>query len=286
LADPPASSVDRLLGGYLLITALVVVFPHRPESWPVLLGAHLALGLALLAAAPQRIRESVGGGAIRALVDWYPLLLMPVLYWELPLLGGSLWDGRFFDAVVQGWEARLFGGQPSVELAGRWPWLPLSELLHLFYLAYYPVIYLFPAALYLRGQRESFRATVFAVMLGFTACYVVFTLFPVQGPRYLFPAPGGAAAEGWMYQLTHRILESGSSQGAAFPSSHAAIAAVQTVNAGRYLPKAAPLLALITAGICVGAVYGGFHYAIDMAVGAAFGVLVGWLAPSVRRRLA
>ncbi len=286
MADPPASPVDRLLGGYLLLTALAVAFPHRPEGWPVLLAAHLALGSALLAGAPRRLLAASGSRAIRALVDWYPLLLMPVLYWELPMLGGSLWNGHFFDAVVQAWEARLFGGQPSAELAGRWGWLPLSELLHLFYLAYYPVIYFFPAVLYVMGRKESFRDTIFAVMLGFTACYVIFTLFPVQGPRYLFPAPGGAAADGWLYQLTHRILETGSSQGAAFPSSHAAITAVQTVNAHRYLPKAMPLVALITAGICVGAVYGGFHYGIDMLAGAAFGLFLGWLAPSVRRALA
>ncbi len=286
MADPSASPVDRLLGGYLLLTALAVAFPHRPEGWPVLLSAHLALGLALLAGAPHRIQATTRSKPIRVLVDWYPLLLMPALYWELPMLGGSLWGGHFFDAVVQSWEARLFGGQPSADLAGRLPWLPLSELLHLFYLAYYPVIYLFPAVLYIRGRRESFRATVFAVMFGFTACYVVFTLFPVQGPRYLFPAPGGAPADGWVYQLTHRILENGSSQGAAFPSSHAAIAAVQTVNARRYLPKATPLLALITAGICAGAVYGGFHYGIDMVIGAAFGFFLGWLAPSARRALA
>lgn len=198
------------------------------------------------------------------------------------MLSGALWDGRFFDGLVQSWEAMLFGGQPSATMARRWDSLPLSELLHLSYLAYYPLIYVFPAALYFRRQWEPFRATVFTVMLGFTASYLIFILFPVQGPRYLFPAPGGDLADGWLYRLTHTVLETGSSQGAAFPSAHAAIAAIQTVNAARYLPSTTLLLGLITIGLSVGAVYGGFHYAVDMLTGVGFGLLLARLAPPVR----
>lgn len=285
LAEPSASPVDRLLGGYFLLTALALLFPHRPEAWPLLLAAHLLLGALLLAGAPSRLRERWDHPAASALVLWYPLLLMPAMYWELPMLGTAIWDGQFFDTAVMGWEDRMFGGQPSATLARRWDLLPLSELLHLAYLMYYPVIYVFPAVLHLRGMTESFRATVFALMLGFTASYVSFTLFPVQGPRYLFPAPDGELATGWLYRLTHTVLETGSSQGAAFPSAHAAIAAIQTANALRYLPRAAPLLGLVTVGISVAAVYGGFHYAVDMVAGVVLGAVVGWLAPALRRRL-
>lgn len=248
--------------------------------------AHVGVGSLLLFGAPSRLRAAARGRVFRVLRDWYPLLLMPALYWELPMLNGSVWDGHFFDGVVQSWEAALFGGQPSATLAARWSWLPLSELLHMAYLAYYPVIYVFPAVLYARGAREPFHATVFALMLGFTASYVIFTAFPVQGPRYLFPSPAGDLSGGWFYRLTHAVLESGSSQGAAFPSSHAAVALIQTVSAMRYLPRAAPLLALITAGIAIGAVYGGFHYGIDMLAGLLLGLVVAWLSPIVRRSLA
>lgn len=285
MAEPSASPVDRLLGGYFLVTALALLFPHRPEAWPLLLAAHMLLGTLLLTGVLASLRERWNHPAARALVLWYPLLLMPAMYWELPFLAGSIWDGHFFDATVIGWEDRLFGNQPSTTLARRWDLLPISELLHLTYLAYYPVIFVFPAVLYIQGMTESFRATIFALMLGFTTSYVAFTVFPVQGPRYLFPAPGGDLAAGWLYRLTHTVLETGSSQGAAFPSAHAAIAAIQTANALRYLPAAAPLLGLITIGICVAAVYGGFHYAVDMVAGLVLGAVAGWLAPAVRRWL-
>lgn len=285
MADPPVRPVDRLLGGYLLLTAPALLFPHRPDVWPLLFLAHLGVGTLLIVGALAPLRAPGRSRLLRVLGDWYPLLLMPALYLELPMLNGSLWGDHFFDDIIQSWEAGLFGGQPSATLAARWSWLPLSELLHLAYLAYYPLIYVFPALLYARREWEDFRATVFALMLGFTVSYVIFTVFPVQGPRYLFPSPGGDLAGGWLYRLTHTVLETGSSQGAAFPSSHAAIAVIQTVSAMRYLPRAAPVLGLITAGIAVGAVYGGFHYGIDMLAGVLLGVVLAVLSPVVRRSL-
>jgi len=305
LADRHRQPVDRLIAGYLVLTAAALLFPHRPDGAPILLAVHLAIAAVLLSPLPGRARaraRRIGAGRTQAtgetltgrsrtralvgvLADWYPLLIMPLLYWELPFLSVSIWNGHYFDDLVMGWERTLLGGHPSATLATRWESLALSELLHGAYLAYYPVIYFFPAALYLTGRIEGFRRTVFTLMLGFTAHYVVFTLFPVQGPRYLFPAPVGEPASGPLYRLTHAILEGGSSQGAAFPSTHAALAVVQTVNAGRYLPAAAPILALVTIGITIGAVYGGFHYAIDMVTGLAAGLLLAWLAPAARESL-
>lgn len=285
MAERSAEPIDRLLGGYLLLTATPLLLPGRTSIWPLLLLVHVALGFLLLAGRADRLRTLASRKPLRALVAWYPLLLMPFLYWELPHLSAPLHGGDYFDGLVMGWEEWLFGHQPSATMARQWDFAALSELLHLAYLAYYPVIFVLPAALYLRAREAAFRNTVFALMLGFTACYLVFIVFPVQGPRYLFPAPGGAAAGGFFYGLTHTVLETGSSQGAAFPSAHAAIAAIQTVNAARYLPRLAPLLALVTIGICVGAVYGGFHYGVDMVAGVALGLFVAWAAPYFRRAL-
>lgn len=295
----PARPVDRVIGGYLIISAAALLFPHRPAAWPLLLIAHLALATFLLAGGTEGIRRPGRrptqdgepardrglSRAVAAVGDWYPLLLLPLLYWELPILAHSLWDGRFFDPVVLGWEESLFGGQPSATLARHWHSRIVSEILHGAYLGYYPALYLLPLALYARGAKAAFRATVFALMLGFAAHYLVFIVFPVQGPRYLFPGPDGALAQGALYRLTRSILESGSSQGAAFPSSHAAMALVQTVSAFRFLPAATLPLALVTAGISVGAVYGGFHYGVDIGVGLLTGSIVALLAPSARRAL-
>lgn len=265
-----------------------LLFPHRPDSWPLLILAHLAGAAFLLDLGPSASITA----ALRTrfprftafVADWYLLLLVPALYTELAPLNYAVWNGHYFDDLILGWEAALFG-QPSRDLAVRFDILLLSEVLHAAYIAYYLIIYVPPVILYASGRRDAHRAVVFGIMLTFFVHYLFFIYFPVQGPRYLFPAPGGEIAGGAIYGFTHTLLEAGSSQGAAFPSSHVGVATAATLLAFKYLPKLAPLLAIMTGALALGAVYGGFHYATDAGAGMLLGVLLIALAPRVRRLL-
>ena len=297
-AEPVAGTarpVDRAVGAYLLVSATALAFPHRPALWAVLLLAHVGGAAVLFSGWPETVRADIGAGdgarggagrrVVGVLVDWYPLILLPAIYLEIQLLNSAVWDARYFDAVIMGWEDALFGGQPSVELASRYDAVAVSELLHFAYLMFFPLVYLVPAWLYLTGRLQAFHETVFAVVLGFAVHYVVFIYFPVQGPRYLFPGPAGAPTEGALYGFTRTLLESGSSQGAAFPSSHVALAAIQTGNAVRFAQKLAPLFGVLTLGIALGAVYGGFHYGVDASAGLLAGAAIAALAPRFWRWL-
>jgi undecaprenyl-diphosphatase len=73
---------------------------------------------------------------------------------------------------------------------------------------------------------------------------------------------------------------------ASFPSSHAAMAFATAVAVGVFCPRLRrPLLAL--AGVvALSRVYLGVHFWLDVAVGAALGAGVGWLAAEMVRRLA
>lgn len=284
-----ARPMDRLFAVYAVVSGAALLFPHRPATWPIFMAAHLlAAALALrgdaLCAAAGRAGPRLGAVA-RLIRDWYPLALIPVLYGELAALNLAVWDGHYFDPLIMRWEEALFGGQPSRELAAAAPYLLLSEVLHGAYLSYYFIIYGPPLVLYLTGRHDAFRRVVFAVMLTFFAHYLFFIYFPVQGPRYIFPAPGGVLADGPLYALTHRILEAGSSQGAAFPSSHVGVAFAQTALAVRYLPRLAPALGVLSVGLALGAIYGGFHYATDAAAGLALGLAAVALAPRISRML-
>jgi membrane-associated phospholipid phosphatase len=308
-----------VLGGYFVLSTLAYAFPHRPALWPLLAAAHLAFGGALLTGHWQTLRrwargapgpparrepeEAAAAGpgrhrpgrhrrgphrrgplrrAVAVVADWYPLILLPFLYWELPLLNQSIWGGHYFDAMVQRWEAAVFGTQVALTFPRRFTSLLISEPLHFAYLSYYLILYVFPAVVYARRGRDAFLDTLFGMMLGFAIYYTVFILFPVKGPYFLFPPPGEPQSAGPMYQTVQFILGSGASAGTAFPSSHTALAAIQTTNARRHLPAAVPLLALGTLGIAFGAVYSGIHYAVDTAAGLATGLVVGLLVPRVR----
>ncbi len=284
-------AMDRLFGLYLLAAGVALAFPWRPGDWPLLALLHLLGAAWALAPGVGRARwlESSGRRAAavaRFVHDWYPLAIMPLLYAELATLNVAVWHGRYFDGVIQGVEQAVFGTQPSYALSRALPYLALSEPLHACYLSYYLIIYGPPIILYLLGRRGDFRRLVFALMLTFFVHYLFFVYFPVSGPRYLFPAPGGVLAEGPVYRAAHKLLEAGSSRGAAFPSSHVAVSTAQAVLVWRYLPRWAPLVTVLAVGLAFGAVYGGFHYATDAMVGFLLGLALVLGAPAVQRVLA
>jgi membrane-associated phospholipid phosphatase len=199
-----------------------------------------------------------------------PLLLVPFLYGELAYLIG---DAPLHDALVQGWEAALFGGQPARTLAASLPGVAPSELLHLGYLLYYPIVYVPPLVLYLTGRRREFERMTYAAMLTYAICFLIFVIFPVEGPRYAWGA-APSVPTGPMRSLTLAILEQGSSRGTAFPSSHAAVAAAQAVLTLRSDLGLGILVTATAVLLMIGAVYGGFHYAVDVLAGAFVGIVV------------
>jgi len=281
--------LDRIFALYMAAAAFALAFPHRPANSPLLLALHvLVIALAWPLIDVERFVPALGPQwrtRIRSLMDWAPLGIMPLLYTELATLNVAVHGGRYFDDIIIGWEQALFGGQPSQEWAASVPALWLSEPLHAAYLSYYFIIFAPPLVLFFRGERDRFRAGVFALMLAFFVHYLFFIYFPVQGPRYLYPAPTGELENGAMYQLVHRVLEAGSSQGSAFPSSHVGVSVAQTLVVWRFLPRLAPLITVLTIGLALGAIYGGFHYATDAVLGALLGALVFMIAEPLRMRL-
>lgn len=257
-----------LLSAYLALTLPVLALnPPTPAGLGV--GAlHLAGAGWLLHRARRRPPLALD------VESWLPLALVPFLYAGLVYL--NQWGGGgYHDATVQAWEAALFSSNPSATWAGSWAWRPLSEALHMGYLSYYPLIFLPPLGEFLAGRAERFHRTVFAVMAAFLACYVIFIVFPVQGPRYLWTP---AAPSGPLRSVTLAILESGSSRGTAFPSSHVAVAAAQAAMAVAHRRRSAPVVVTAALLLTAGTVYGGFHYAVDAVAGAFMGVGAALLA--------
>lgn len=239
------------------------------------LGIHIAVLAAIAAATwlpvvPQWLRR------------WAPLLSLLFLYTELPLLIRAAGHDSFLDPTVVRWEGAIFGGQPAIEWAAARPSMLLSELLHVAYLGYYPIIFVVPAFLALRSRKHDFSEAVFVLLLTFTVCFVAFVVFPVAGPRYLWTSRADAVA-GPARQFTVWLLESRSSRGTAFPSSHVAVATTQSILAVTYFGHRGILVAVVSALLALGAIYGGFHYAIDVVAGIVVGAVVTTLGLTVAR---
>lgn len=272
---------DHLLGAYLAATGLLAA------------GTASAAGLALAVA---------HGGAVGALWAWsrrpvagrgrvfrffrifLPVALTPVLYTELETLNQLVSPG-YLDGAVQGWEAAIFGGQPSITFAERLPSPWLSELLHAGYFSYYLVVPGAALAVYVKAGGRGLARLTISVALAFFVCYLCFAVFPVAGPRYEFARIGGALSEEPLFRIVHGVLEAGSSKGTAFPSSHVAAAGAALLACRRDAPRwfwvFLPAVVLLT----VGTVYGRFHYAVDALAGLAVAAATFAAAPGLQRRL-
>ena len=264
------SLAQRVLRGYLAFAVAAALWRLVQGN-----GSYLAVAVYVVLLFISMEGENLEWRGIAVATDWLPLLALPLLYSQIPATIVYA-DERVFDSSIQGWDRALFGTDPARTMAGALPNVAVSEALHLAYLSYYLIIYGPPLLMYLRGDLDSFRRTVLAFTLAATTCFVVFCLFPVEGPRYAWPSPAGIP-RGPFRSLTLALLDGGSSRGTAFPSSHLAIALTISLSSLRWRLRAGALLVALSVLLGLGAVYGGFHYGVDMLAGAA--VAIGaWIA--------
>ena len=257
------TAVDVVTLLYVAVaTGAVLAFSGGDHaSWDSLLTAH-ALVVVLVLLAPLARQAGPTG---RFVGDWYPMLLLGGLYAEVGVLNVDL--GYQHDQVIQRLEVWVFGSQLSYRWIREMPNVAVSWFLHGCYLAYYAILYASPLGLWASGRRDAARHTIFAVMVTFYICYVVFLFFPVAGPRYAFDLAHNAATNVWPARAAQWLLDRGDSWGAAFPSSHVAAAVVAAACALRYWRTLGLVLAPFTLGLVLSVVYGQFHYAVDAVAG-------------------
>jgi len=248
---------------YLATTALLIgVLGRALPYWPLRVAVHLVLcgGLLVLLRA---------GSSSRILVlarDWHPLALFPLLYREVEVLAGVMGNWRLTETVAAA-EAALFGGQPSLYLSERLPFIPLSEFLHFCYFAYVVVIPALAAWWYFGNRRAAFHELVLLLAAVMYGSYLFFILFPVDSPYYRFDRLAAPLAGHPFFDLVHAMSARGGARGGAFPSAHVSGAVVVILVAWRHQRRAAALLAPIVLGVIVATVYGRFHYALDAIAG-------------------
>lgn len=260
------SSVDKVVVGYLLLTGLMISFhSERLGTWEWHLGVRVAIlgGILLL-------RPRVNGSAriLRFALDWYPVVLFPVLYKEVETLAAAFGDWSFTEKVRQ-WEVILWGDFPSDFLSVGWPSPLLSEYLHACYLSYLVLIPAVGAYFYFRGRRPAFHHLILAVSWTFCLSYIFYILYPVDSPFYLSEPLDETLSSQVLYRTVHFFSERGGARGGAFPSSHVSISTVVWLVSWRWDRKLAWLMTLVVPGIYLATVYGRFHYLLD--------VLAGWL---------
>ena len=93
------------------------------------------------------------------------------------------------DHVFAGYEQQLFHMQPALLFSQKISNPVFSELMHLGYASYYPLIALVTLYYFFYRYQEFTRAT-FIILASFFIYYVIFVLLPVTGPQYYYLAAG------------------------------------------------------------------------------------------------
>lgn len=264
-------AVDLLLFGFLALASIVALvrLPTRPQAlWALVAYAGIATLILLVTWRP-------GLGIVgRAVREVYPLLLLIPLYSSLDLLNG-VGQVRVHDLAVRHWEELLFGAQVSRtwwQAQGSVFW---STVFHAAYFSYYIIIPLPLAWFSATGDLASLRRSVLIIFSTFLVCYAWFLLFPVAGPYYEFPRPEPWFTANPPARLVYATLATGSSYGAAFPSSHVAATVAAALSGWLGSRRLGIILTIPTILLTIGVVYAQMHYAVDAVAGVVVGVGMG-----------
>ena len=263
---------DVITCGYLVIIGLLAtVFAGRIAQWWWYPLTHamlvLALGIFLLRLPPTPT------GWARFVRWWYPALLIPFIFSELPHLVHPI-NPVDIDAQLMAIDYALLGVHPTAWFEHfTMPWV--TEYMQLAYVTFYFLPFILCAPLYRQGQFLAFRVSLCALLLSYYVSYLLYFLTPARGPRFYLAEYHTLPLTGlWLTTPLQAILDALEGvQRDAFPSGHTAIAIVVLVMAARYQPRLFYPLLGMTVSLVVSTVYLRYHYVIDVIAGVLLAVL-------------
>lgn len=284
VAPPPETGAPRwraaeiFLGTYaaiVTITALTRLDLTR-GNWLVALAHVLIIVWLWLVTRPGL------GPTGRVIREMMPIIIVLAGYGALDVLSGG---GQLpaHDDVLLAWEQGTFGMQPARDW-WRGHTSPFwSTLLHGVYFGYYLIIAI-PGFFFLfRGDWPALRRFTRNIVCTFCVCFLVFVLYPVAGPYYVFERPTGLFMDNMPAHMVYAALASGSSFGAAFPSSHVAATTAGGIAAFQGNRTLGWLLLVPVILMPIATVYTQMHYAWDAIVGVAVGLAVPFVAGRMDR---
>jgi membrane-associated phospholipid phosphatase len=287
-------AVEWFIMGYLLLTLLMMLFMTtklknpEPMLWLRFHGVMLTLALWVV----YRLIPC------RFTMLCRIILQLIMLSWWYP---DTYELNKYFhnqDPLFAGYDQSMWGFQPALLFSQVCSNPAFSELMHLGYSSYYPLIALVVAFYFLK-RYEEFELASFIILASFFIYYVIFIFLPVTGPQFYYLAAGidniaagvfpdvgnyfqshqeALPLPGWKNGLFYYLVDCAHAAGerptAAFPSSHVGVTTILMILAWRaHCPKLfwgmMPLYILM----CLATVYIQAHYAID--------VIGGWVSAIV-----
>ncbi len=262
--------IDLLVAAYSVVLLVVLMALAPRLTWQ--LGFVLLHVVSLLVARWGARAWPTAVGLRRVVVDFYPMVLVPLCFAELAFVIRGAYPDLLYDAALQRLDVAMFGSDPLLWFDGwRQPWL--TELLFLCYLSFY---FLPPwVCVYLYRRRDPrFSLVAFEYVGCFLLSYLGYLLVPAIGPRFFLtgvePLHGLLLFDWLMHAMN--TLEAGARD--CFPSGHTAVTLLVIVHAVRFARPLCVVLLPVSAGLLLATVYLRLHYVIDLLAGALLAVSV------------
>ena len=275
--------VDYATQGYIALVGLLILCFHNGTvpAWQWLVGAH-AVGLVLIHVLIQWGSRKTTG-PLNLLRNFYPVLLYAALFGETGSINRMFFK-EFIDPPFVLLEQWIFGCQPCVLFMAKLPWLVVSEVFYTAYFSYYVMIGGVGVALLFRN-RKQFHHYVSVLSFLFYICYLCYIVFPIIGGRVFFLHPPeytlppeyqqlagnteypAAVQSGPFFRIMLFLYEVFEAPGAAFPSSHVAVAICTTYFSFLYLRRIRYLHLVMAILLCMATVYCRYHYVVDVIAG-------------------
>jgi PAP2 superfamily len=273
----PGGRVERILLSYLLLLNCALLVWRPAGLWLPALALHCTMAAAILWLAQTARRRS--SGILHFLFHWYPQFCFIFFFEEVELLVHMIHPG-WFDRYIMQFDLYWFRVHPALWLEQHAaPWL--TEIMQGCYFSFYLMLPGVGGLLYFRRRWQEFELLMTAAAVGYTTCYGIFYLFPVEGPYHtLAPFYRGELVGGFFDSLMAQIETLGRVHGGAFPSTHVVGTFVPWLTAWRYLPKLAWGMTPFVVGMLLATIYGRYHYVADILAG----IVVAFMAFEAARR--
>ncbi len=262
---------DRFIISYCLLMVLLILVLGRPLS--EYSGELLFYGaVAVLAVLLVRYLKEEANRVARFFRLLYPVLLFSFFY---RTTGGTMFlvFDQFYDWQLVEFEKAVLGVHPTLFIDKHLlnPWL--TDIIMFCYFSYYFMIPVFFLAACRNRDNDVIVNAMSAVTLTFFVSYLLFFLYPVEGPRWHFAEVYTNEVDGILFKpLVDLVMQNAAVRGGCMPSSHFAVALVLTMFCYRHYRRWFWRMAVLTTGMAVGTFWGRFHYVSDVVVGGGIGL--------------
>lgn len=260
--------VDRAVLFYnITITIHIIVSSSKLQNWPVLLGIHLAIFIAIWFIVKN---DKKGTGSFPYWLHvWYPMILILWFYPETGILRHTIIP-RDLDPELMLLETTIFPQRFYFTIPLMLS-VPILEFLHGIYFSYYLLLWL-PAMIAYKKNQELVLEYLFVVVASLFFHFWFTIIFPASGPT---PLREQVMPPGFLFiPIMNFIYATVDQGGAAFPSIHAATAIIATAYATRFFQRLRGLFLIWLFIILISTILCTFQYTIDTLAGTITGLLL------------